>query len=185
MAMIPDPEEPELTYKLQDTEWPLTSIDHERLIARAVVYDEEGFLYFVRVDRDDDFGKAVLIETSGGGVEPDETPEEAVCRELREELGIRAAVVCPLGTVTDAYHLIRRRNVNRYFLCRVCSFCEKSLTPDEKDRFRLSTLRLRPEDALREYERNTAFPLGRLITARELPILRHALTVLSPRISPV
>ena len=59
----------EITLELQDTEWRLEYIDHDRLIARAIVFDDDGFFYFVRAERDDDFGKAILIETSGGGVE--------------------------------------------------------------------------------------------------------------------
>ena len=77
----------EIEIELQDTEWEASYIDHDRLIARAVVFDDEGYYYFVRAERDDDFGKAVLIETSGGGVESGEELEIAVKRELGEELG--------------------------------------------------------------------------------------------------
>lgn len=59
----------ELKINLQDTEWKYDYIDHDRNIARAFVYDENGYFYFVRANRDDDFGKATLIETAGGGVE--------------------------------------------------------------------------------------------------------------------
>jgi hypothetical protein len=47
---------------LEDNEWPLTTIDHDRMISRAIVVDDEGCFYFVRANRDDDFGKATLIE---------------------------------------------------------------------------------------------------------------------------
>ena len=33
---------------------------------------DAGYFYFVRVERDDEFGNATLIETSGGGVETDD-----------------------------------------------------------------------------------------------------------------
>ncbi len=39
-----------------DEEWPLDYIDHDRHIVRAVVFDGENNLYFVRADRDDIFG---------------------------------------------------------------------------------------------------------------------------------
>ena len=70
---------------LQDTEWELDYIDHDRNIARAIVYDESGQFYFVRAQRDDDFGKATLIETAGGGVEDGEDLLTAIQRELKEE----------------------------------------------------------------------------------------------------
>ena len=65
-------ENEEIKIELQDTEWEREYIDHDRNIARAIVYDENGMFYFVRAERDDDFGKTTLIETAGGGVEKGE-----------------------------------------------------------------------------------------------------------------
>ena len=56
----------EISIELQDKEWPFVSVDHDRNIVRAIVFDDSGYYYFVRAVRDDDFGKAILIETSGG-----------------------------------------------------------------------------------------------------------------------
>ena len=108
----------EIKINLRDTQWPLDYIDHDRNIARAIVYDESGLLYFVRAERDDDFGRATLIETAGGGVEEGEDLLCAVKRELREELGAEAEVICKIGVVSDYYNLIHRHNINNYFLCK-------------------------------------------------------------------
>ena len=164
----------ELRLELRDTEWPFTYTDHDRPIVRAIVYDDAGLLYFVRVTRDDHFGKATLIETSGGGVEPGEDLEAAIRRELREELGARVEIVRPLGLVSDYYNLIHRHNLNHYYLCRVLSFGEKHLTRDEVEDFHLSTLRLTCAQAEAEYLRCANTPLGRLLAQRELPVLRRA-----------
>ena len=107
----------ELKINLQDTEWKYDYIDHDRNIARAIVYDENGYFYFVRANRDDDFGKATLIETAGGGVEDGEDLIAAIKRELKEELGADVEVVCKIGVVSDYYNLIHRHNINNYFLC--------------------------------------------------------------------
>ena len=80
----------EIYIELQDTQWQFDYIDHDRNIARAIVYDENGIFYFVRAERDDDFGKATLIETAGGGVEVGEELQTAIQRELKEELGVEA-----------------------------------------------------------------------------------------------
>ena len=80
----------EIYIELQDTQWQFDYIDHDRNIARAIVYDENGIFYFVRAERDDDFGKATLIETAGGGVEVGEELQTAIQRELKEELGVKA-----------------------------------------------------------------------------------------------
>ena len=164
----------EIRLELQDTEWPLTYTDHDREIVRAIVVDGAGFYYFVRAVRDDEFGPATLIETSGGGVEPGEYPDEAILRELREELGAEAEILCRIGVVSDYYNLIHRHNINHYYLCRVRSFGDRRLTEDEKDKFHLSTLKLTYGEAVREYGRCADSRLGRLIANRELPILKRA-----------
>ena len=174
--MMNEPQE--LLLDLKDTEWPYTFTDHDRLIARAIVFDDAGYFYFVRAMRNDEFGEATLIETSGGGVEPDEPLTAAIRRELKEELGADVDVLQKIGVVRDFYNLIHRHNINHYFLCRVRSFGTKHLTEDEVECFHLSTLKLRYEDAVREYERRTDSSLGRLIAQRELPVLHRAKAIL-------
>ncbi len=165
---------PELDIELQDVEWPFEYTDHDRRIARAICFDEEGFFYFVRAERDDDFGRATLIETSGGGVEDGENLQTAIKRELKEELGADVDVLCKIGIVSDYYNLIHRHNVNNYFLCRIKSFGDKNLTKDEIEDFHLSTLKMTYEDAVAEYELRRETKLGRLIANRELPVLMRA-----------
>ena len=164
----------ELKLELKDKEWPLEYIDHDRNIARAIVVDNCGYYYFVRAFRDDDFGKATLIETAGGGVEKGEELNTAIKRELKEELGVDVDIICRLGVVSDYYNLIHRHNINNYFLCKITSFGEKNLTKDEIESFHLSTLKLKYEDAVKEYENCSNTRLGRLVANRELPVLRHA-----------
>ena len=165
--------------ELKDAEWPFEFTDHDRTIVRAIVFDDEGYFYFVRAERDDEFGRATLIETSGGGVEEGEDLLSAIKRELREELGVEADVICKLGIVSDYYNLIHRHNLNNYFLCRAVSFGEKHLTRNEVEEFHLSTLRLTYEEAIREYEKRRKTKLGSLIANRELPILRKAWEIMN------
>ena len=160
-----------LNLHLEDTEWEFTYTDHVRDIVRAIVVDDDGFFYFVRADRDDIFGKAIVIETSGGGVEKGEDLESAIKRELREELGAVVEVIRKIGVVEDYYNLIHRQNVNNYYLCKVKSFIDKELTDDERDLYHLTTLKLTYEEALLEYEKCRDSMLGRIIGNREVPIL--------------
>lgn len=170
--------EKELFINLQDDQWEFDYIDHDRNVVRAIVFDEEDKFYFVRAVRDDDFGKATLIETSGGGVEENEELLDAIKRELKEELGVEVDVVCKIGVVSDYYNLIHRHNINNYFLCKVKSFGDKKLTKEEMDDFHLSTLRLSYEEACKEYEYRANSKLGKLISNRELPILHRAKEIL-------
>ena len=169
---------PEIEINLIDDQWEMEFIDHDRNIARAIVFDDEGFFYFVRAERDDDFGEAVLIETSGGGVESGEDLESAIKRELLEELGAQVEIVCEIGVVSDYYNLIHRHNVNNYFLCKVVSFGENNLTREEKEQFHISKLKLRFDEALEEYERCSKTKIGALVANREVPILKRALEIL-------
>ena len=164
----------EIKIELQDTQWNKEYIDHDRNIVRAIVYDENRMFYFVRAVRDDEFGKATLIETSGGGVENGEDLITAVQRELKEELGVSVDVVCKIGIVSDYYNLIHRHNINNYFLCKIKSFGQKNLTQDEIEKFHLSTLKMSYEEAVIEYENRKNSKLGTLIANRELPVLHRA-----------
>lgn len=168
----------EIKLELTDGEWEYNGSTHDRHIVRAIVYDDEGYFYFVRVDRDDDFGRAKVIETSGGGVEKGEDLSQALKRELIEELGVEVEVITKIGVVSDYYNLIKRHNINNYFLCRVISLGESHLTEDEEKIFHLSTMKITYEDALKEYENNLSSRLGRLIRQRELPILLRAKEIL-------
>ena len=167
--------EKEFYLELCDNEWPFTYTDHDRPIVRAILFDDTGLLHFIRAVRDDGFGNVTIIETSGGGVEEgDADLEEAIRRELHEELGATVEIVGKIGTVSDYYNLIHRHNINHYFLCRLLSLGENALTDDEKNRYHLRPLTLSFEDAVKEYENRATTRLGRLIAARELPILRRA-----------
>ncbi|MCR5776492.1 MAG: NUDIX hydrolase [Lachnospiraceae bacterium] len=169
----------ELLIELQDTEWPFEFTDHDRRIARAIVFDDAGYFYFVRAERDDEFGRVTLIETSGGGVEPGEDFDSAIKRELKEELGAEVEIVCKIGVVSDYYNLIHRHNLNNYFLCKVKSFGDKHLTKDEIEDFHLSTLKMTYEEAVAEYEKRRESALGRLIANREIPILKKAAEIMN------
>lgn len=171
----------EISLNLQDTQWPFEYVDHDRNIARAIVYDESGQFYFVRAVRDDIFGKATLIETSGGGVENGEDLISAIKRELKEELGVQVEVICKIGVVSDYYNLIHRHNINNYFLCKAESFGEKNLTQDEIESFHLSTLKLSYKEAVQEYENRANTRLGKLIANRELPVLHRAKEIIDER----
>ena len=166
----------------QDDQWDMEYIDHDREIVRAIVYDDEGKFYFVRADRDDDFGKAVLIETAGGGVEKDEDLQSAIIRELKEELGADVEIIRKLGVVSDYYNLIHRHNINNYFLCKAVSFGDKNLTEDEIESFHLSTLRLSFDEAVAEYIKCAESKIGKLIAARELPVLDAVRSILTDKL---
>ena len=162
------------TIELQDTEWPFTYTDHDRVVVRAVVVDAAGRWYFNRLEREDIFCHGTVIETAGGGVEPGEDLEDALRRELKEELGAEVEILAKLGVVSDYYNLIHRHNVNHFYLCRATGFGATQMTAVEVNAFHLTTLKMTYDEAVAEYERCAEHALGRLIAAREMPILQRA-----------
>jgi mutator protein MutT len=72
------------------------------LAAGAVVFDAQRRVLLVRRGRAPSAGEWTL---PGGRVEPGETPEQAVVRELREETAIEGRIVAALGVM-----VIERQN---------------------------------------------------------------------------
>lgn len=83
-------------------------------------------------------------------------------------------MICQIGVIEDYYNLIHRHNINNYFLCKVVTFGERNLTPDEMQHFHLSTLKLSYEEAVQEYINRADTRLGKLVANRELPVLHRA-----------
>ena len=81
----------EKTPKLESADMPL-------LVAAAVIFDGEKILI---TRRPGDKVHAGLWEFPGGKVDPGEAPEEALCREIREELDVEIRVV---GVFEVAYY---------------------------------------------------------------------------------
>ena len=111
----------------------------------------------------------------GGRVGLGERAEDAVLRELREELGAEVEILCKIGVVSDYYNLIHRHNINNYYLCKVTSFGDKNLTDDEENYFHLSTLRVTYDEAVEEYEKVAAREAeDEEINAKELQWLENS-----------
>lgn len=71
------------------------------LVTAAVVFDGEKVLL---TRRPDDKSHPGFWEFPGGKVEPGESPEEALCREMREELDVEARVIGIYEVVFHRYH---------------------------------------------------------------------------------
>jgi 8-oxo-dGTP diphosphatase len=88
------------------------------LVAACALVDADGRVLIAQ--RPEGKSMAGLWEFPGGKVEPGETPEDALIRELREELGIviKPACLAPLTFASHAYekfHLLMPLFVCRRF----------------------------------------------------------------------
>lgn len=66
----------------------------------ALIPDSEGRLMLVSRGVEPDYGK---LDLPGGFIDPGETPENALKRELREELGLKVKTMRYLGSAPNEY----------------------------------------------------------------------------------
>lgn len=160
-------------FKFKDDQYMFKGISHTREIVRAILLDENNNVCIEYLLDDDGFGPRDYYETPGGGIKPNETHEEAIKREIAEEVGYECNVVSYLGEVDDYYNLIYRKNHNYYYLCKITRKVEQHLEEDEK--IRINKIMFVPiETAIELYEGMQNVLVGRLVKQRELPILRIA-----------
>ena len=147
---------------------------HIRNTARALARDEAGRFVFLRIQGEDMFGERDHLETCGGGMEENETPEETLRREVMEELGYRIKKAVPLGTIIDEYHLIQRETHSHFFYCELDTSVhyapqwtdlEKTLLKD--------AVHLSVEEALHELEFHQVGKVGTIVQRRDLFALRY------------
>ena len=80
-----------------------------RPAARAIVLDPDDRILLVRFE----FPDGTFWATPGGGIEPGETPEEAVRRELAEEAGLTVGRRRPRRLDAAPHRPVHRRPVGR------------------------------------------------------------------------
>ena len=163
--------EPRFSFK--DDQYMFEGVNHTREIVRAILLDEFDNVCLEYLLDDDGFGPRDYYETPGGGIKPGETHEQAIKREIVEEVGYTCEIIAPLGEVDDYYNLIKRKNHNYYYLARRLNKVEQHLEPDEK--IRISKIIFVPiDEAISLYENMQNVLVGRLVKQRELPILKLA-----------
>jgi len=86
-----------------------------RETARAVILQDDSFLFIRRTRQNNQGTIDNWLSIPGGGIEEDETPHQAVRRELEEELGV-TVVVKSLLAVQDVPQDEAR---HYYFLCTI------------------------------------------------------------------
>ena len=164
--------------ELIDNEYQLTEITHTRRIARAILLNEKNEVCLLKIDGYDDFGYRNYYETPGGGVNDGEDLVDAVIREIKEETGINATFLSEIGYVSDYYNLIKRHNMNYYFLLRVISYGESHMEEGEKKIIKAVEFHSL-ENAVKLYENMKYDRLERLVRNRELPVLLEAISILN------
>ncbi len=163
----------EKTLYFEDDQYPNNGFDHIRKVVRAIVYDDNKNICLNKVDGNDIFGHRDYFETPGGGVEEKETLEEALKRELDEELGAEVEIIRPLLIIEDYYNLINRKNINYYYLCHLKSLHKPHLQEGEGDILK-GNIWVSIDKAIELFNTSMNGKVALLVKQRELPIIELA-----------
>lgn len=149
--------------------------DHIRLTARALAENQEGKFAFLHIQGEDYFGERNHLETCGGGMEENEELDQTLVREVREELGLDVLEYEYIGTIVDAYNLIKRVTYSSFFHCKVDSTPHQMNRTEEEQILISEVLWLDPLEALDILEHRATSKVDRLVMRRDAMALRYYL----------
>lgn len=156
----------------QDNIYSFNGIKEERKIVRCVLLDEDEKVVLELMERNDIFSYSKYVETPGGGLNDEESLQDGLKREIKEELGYDIEIISELEIVEDYYNLIYRKNINHYFLAKIVAKGDKHLEELEKEMIR-GEIHLSFDEAINKIKENIG-GVGKLVLQRELPILEMA-----------
>lgn len=133
-----------------------------RVIARY--FDQYVFL---QICGDDEFGHRNHIETIGGGIEDNESREEAIRREIMEETGRACIIRSYLCDVIDDYHILKRRTLSHFYLVDLLEKTNKVAHSDLEKQLIKGIVLLNQQEVLHYYENALEGNIERLIYRRD------------------
>ncbi|MDD7735911.1 MAG: NUDIX hydrolase [Bacilli bacterium] len=166
---------------LNDDQYPNNGINHIRKVARGILFNDKNEICILKIYGEDIFGIRDYYETPGGGVDDNESFEEAVLRELDEEVGVKSHIIAFVGEIEDYYNLIFRKNINRYFICKIDEITRIHHV-SEGDSMIKDLLFVPLEEAISLYEKMSDYGVSKLVKQRELPILKEVKRMIDKKI---
>lgn len=149
-----------------------------REAVRAVLLDSNGHVYLMNVSKHD------YHKLPGGGIDERESKEDALARELKEEVGCKAAITQEVGQITEYRNFYNYQKQISY--CYIAEQVGKqgklSLEQGELDEGMVQIKALSIAHAIRLIEKDKPNNLeGQFIQKRDLAFLKQALKMLNFR----
>lgn len=146
---------------------------YKRWTVRALAYNEEGKLCFLHIKGSDAFGKRNHLETVGGGVENDESLEEALRREIKEEIGYECEIKEEIGVVVDHYNLLNRENISTFFVVELKDYVGDINRSEEEQDLISEVVFIDEESALKQLCEFSKGTVNELVQRRDYYALKH------------
>ncbi|MDF9823718.1 8-oxo-dGTP diphosphatase [Breznakia sp. PF5-3] len=147
----------------------------KRWTVRCFAYNKDNELTFLRIIGTDALGRRNHLETIGGAVENDESLEEAIRREIKEEIGYTCEVVKEIGYIVDHYNSLNRETISTYFIVKLLDHVGGENRSEEELNLIQGIEHYDEEDAMKtlaEYPKRT---VNELVQRRDLMALRYYL----------
>lgn len=143
------------------------SITHERETVRVIANFQDRFA-FLQIDRNDIFGCCKHLETLGGGIEVNESHEQAIYREIREEAGFNCEILRPLCIVEDVYHVLGRRTISHFYAVKLMGEPKMVNYTENEKKLIKGLVFLTKEEVLAELSAPDVHSVQKLIYQRDL-----------------
>jgi len=156
-----------------DDIWKATSELKIRYTVRAIAEDEKGRLAFLHIVGKDIFGDRDHLESCGGGIEKDETPTEALKREVQEELGYKIKDYYYIGDIIDTYHLLNRKTHSSFYHVYLDTTDQHTSYTEEEKALIKEIVWLNKKTVLSVLENDIRCPIGKLVQQRDAAALRY------------
>lgn len=142
-------------------------ITHKRETVRAIACFKDQYA-FLQIERNDIFGCCRHLETLGGGIEANESHEQAIRREIREESGFDCEIIRPLCIVEDVYHVLGRKTISYFYAVRLIGEPKLSKYTEDEKKLIQGLVFLNKEEVLAQLSSPDVKTIQKLIYQRDL-----------------
>ena len=121
---------------IKDEYYPFSELERKRKTVRAIVINDKNEIALLHIKGKDRFGDRDHYETPGGGIQDNESPLDALVREINEEIGYTITNPKLIGQIDIQYNLFKRIDEGIFYYCKVNKYIGTALEDYEKGLFK-------------------------------------------------
>ena len=151
---------------------PVKKLNKVRFAVRALCFNAKGEIAIIHIKGKDNFGDKNYYELPGGGIEANETPEIALVREMKEELGVKIKSIQNLGVVTYNFNLLALKTIAYCYACSISGSSKNKWTEVEQAQID-EIIWVKPAALKKLLTATKVKNVGKIIHKRELLVLKE------------